>query len=89
MVWARREIGGAYRLRAQPLDTEVPLATKTLKVQAFAKSLKALDLADAQISRTRKSLEDASETQIGFMSAARIFSVPDLIAAGFESTSPD
>lgn len=86
VVWARAEGGGRYRLDAQPLDHGVPLSTKTLKAQAFAKTLKALHLGEPQISAIRQTLEADSSTQIGGRSARRVFSIPDLIAAGFETT---
>ena len=87
---ARAESNGTYRLEAQPLDQGLPLATKALKVQAFTKTLKALHVPEPQISGVRKSLEENSLTEIGgmFSFARRVFSAPDLVAAGFEETGP-
>jgi transcriptional regulator with XRE-family HTH domain len=84
IVRARAEGGGTYRLHARPLDRGVPLSTKALKVQAFTKTLRALHLAEPQISGIRESLENGGETEIGGRFARRVFSVPDLVAAGFE-----
>jgi transcriptional regulator with XRE-family HTH domain len=85
IVRARSESGGTYRLDAYALDEGLPLSTKVLKVQAFTKTLKALHIPDAQVSAIRKGLEEAPLTEIGGRFARRIFSEPDLIAAGFES----
>jgi transcriptional regulator with XRE-family HTH domain len=89
VVRARAQSNGTYRLDAQPLDHGVSLSTKALKVQAFTKTLKALNIPEPQISAVRKSLEDCPLTEIGgtFTFARRVFSAPDLIAAGFEATS--
>ena len=87
VVRARVESNGTYKLDAQPLDQGVPLSTKALKVQAFTKTLKALHVPEPQISAVRKSLEGGSLTEIGGRFAKRVFSAPDLIAAGFEATS--
>jgi predicted XRE-type DNA-binding protein len=87
VVRARAESNGTYRLDAQPLDQGVPLSTRALKVQAFTKTLKALHVAEPQIAAVRKSLEENNLTEIGGRFAQRIFSVPDLISAGFEAIS--
>jgi transcriptional regulator with XRE-family HTH domain len=84
VVRARTESIGKYRLEAQPMDQGVPLSTRVLKIQAFTKTLKALQVPEPQISAVRKSLEEGSLTEIGGRFAQRVFSVPDLIAAGFE-----
>ena len=87
VVRARAESDGKYRLDAQPLDQGAPLSTKPLKLQAFTKALKALHVPEPQMSAIRKSLEDAPLTEIGGRFGRMVFSVPDLIAAGFETTS--
>ena len=86
VVRARAESNGTYRLDAQPADQGVPLSTKALKIQAFTKTLKALEVPEPQIAAVRKSLEEGRLTEIGgmFTFARRIFNAPDLIAAGFE-----
>ena len=86
VVRARVKSNGTYKLDAQPLDQGAPLSTKALKVQAFTKTLKALHVPEPQISDVRKSLEGGSLTEIGGRFAKRVFSAPDLIAAGFEAT---
>lgn len=83
---AQAESGGTFRLFAQPVDQGVPLSTKALGDRAFAKTLKALHVTEPQISAVRKSLENGSATEIGGRFAQRVFSAPDLIAAGFEAT---
>ena len=87
LVRVRVQKDGTYRLDAQPLNDGAPLSTKPLKAQAFTKTLKALHLGDTQIAGIRKSLEEGSMTEIGGNFARRIFSAPDLIAAGFEATA--
>jgi len=90
VVRARAERNGTYRLDAQPLDQGAPLSTKALKLQAFTKTLKALHVPEPQISAIRKNLEkEGAWTVIGgrFTEVQRVFSAPDLIAAGFEPTS--
>ena len=80
MVVARAEANGTYRLDAQPLDQGVPLSTRPLKVQAFTKTLKALHVGEPQ---------DVSLTKIRRRLSQRVFSEPDLIAAGFEAPIRD
>ena len=88
-VSARRESNGTYRLDARPLDQGVPLSTKALKVQSFTRTLKALRLAESHVSSVRKSLEDAPRTVIGGRFGRKVFNVPDLVAAGFETTNTE
>jgi transcriptional regulator with XRE-family HTH domain len=88
-VSARLERNGTYRLDARPLDQGVPLSTKALKVQSFTRTLKALHLAEPQISSVRRNLEDAPLAVIGGRFGRKIFNVPDLLAAGFEATNTE
>ena len=88
-VTARKESGGTYRLRARPLDQGVLLSTKALKVPAFTRTLSALHLTEPQISAIRKSLENGGETEISGIRGRRIFNVPDLVAAGFETANTE
>lgn len=89
VVRARAEGNSTYRLEAQPVERGVSLSTRILKVQAFAKTLKALHVPEQQISAVRKSLEESPLTEIGgrFTFARRVFHAPDLIAAGFEAAN--
>jgi transcriptional regulator with XRE-family HTH domain len=82
----RAEETGKYRLLAQPLDLGVPLSTKPLGPHAFAKTLKVLRVPETQIADVRKAAEKGL-TEIGGKAncSTRIFSEPDLIAAGFEA----
>ena len=89
VIYARAERSGEYRLRARPFQHQgVPLSTKAFKVSGFIKTMKALHLAEPQISSIRKSLENQSEVEveIGGRAGQRIFKFPDLVAAGFEAT---
>jgi transcriptional regulator with XRE-family HTH domain len=89
-VSARAEGKGTYRLLARPFQHQGDtLSTKALKASGFIKSMKALDLPEAQILAVRRTLESGGETRIGGRAAAVSFSAPDLVAAGFEATSKD
>ena len=90
VVLARAENNGKYRLDAQPLDQGAPLSTKPLGVHAFTKTLKALHVPEVQIAGVRRNVEKGV-TEIGGRSnsSRRVFSEPDLIAAGFEGTMPE
>jgi len=87
-VSVRAPRSGAWRLDAQPVDQRaqgVPLSTRPLSAQALAKTLRALHVAEEQILTLRQNSEQSSLTQIGGrFGALRLFSEPDLFAAGFE-----
>jgi hypothetical protein len=53
--------------------------------------MKALHLAEPQISSIRRSLENGGPVEIGgrMTGAQRIFKFPDLVAAGFEAANPE
>jgi transcriptional regulator with XRE-family HTH domain len=90
VVWARAEGRSTYRLVARPFQHPgEELSTRALKTSAFLKSMKALNLPETQIHAIRSALENAGETQIGgsVLSAVRLFSAPDLAAAGVEVTN--
>jgi transcriptional regulator with XRE-family HTH domain len=85
VVRAQAEGGGNYRLCAFPFQHPGgPLSTKTFKVHGLLKTLKALNLAEPQISAVRNSLENNVDTEIGGHGVPRVFRFPDLIDAGFE-----
>jgi len=88
VIYARAERGGAYRLRARPFQHQgSALSTKAFKASGFTKTMKALHLAEPQISSVLKNLEAQGETEIGGRAGQRIFKFPDLVAAGFEATT--
>ncbi len=91
VVYASAEDDGAYRLRARPLQRHgTLLSTKALKVSGFTTTMKALHLAEPQIAAIRKTLENTGETEIGGRAGGqRVFSLPDLVAAGFEARSAE
>jgi DNA-binding XRE family transcriptional regulator len=83
VVWARAEGKGFYRLVAYPFQHQGhELSTKALQVSGFIKSMKALDLPEAQILAIRRIVEHGGETRIGGS-----INAPDLVAAGFEAIS--
>ena len=57
------------------------LSTKGLKVQAFAKTLKALHIPEADVAAIQRSLEEAPVAEVGGQRARRFFSEADLMAA--------
>jgi len=90
VVYVQAESNGTYRLRARPWDNEGEwLSTKVLKVSGFMKAMQALHLPESQISAIRQNLQNAGETEIGGVAGQRIFSAPDLVAAGFEAATPE
>jgi DNA-binding XRE family transcriptional regulator len=89
VVEARKE-GGFYRLHARPFQHQSEtLFTRTFKLTALLRTLKALHVAEPQISSIRKGLDNNDVIEIGgrVSGVQRIFKFPDLIAAGFEATS--
>ncbi len=91
VLWARAESDGTYRLVGRPFQHPGDeIATRALKASGFLKSMKALNLPEAQIGAIRRTLENGGETQIGGRSSGydRLFRAPDLVAAGFETTIP-
>ncbi len=90
VVYAQAESDGTYRLRARPWDNKGDwLSTKVLKISGFIKTMKALHLAEPQISAIRKDVENSGKTEIGGIAGQRVFNAPDLVAAGFEAADPE
>lgn len=93
VVHALAEGGGIYRLRARPLHHQgVRFSTRPLKVSGLARTMTALHLSELQIASIRESLAyNAGRIQIGGggTSIERVFSVPDLVAAGFEEANTE
>ena len=88
VVYAAEEGKGLFRLRARPLHHEgAPFSTRPLKIAGLIKAMRALRVPERQIAGIRKSLEEnAGRIEIGGSALAieRVFSVPDLVTAGFE-----
>jgi transcriptional regulator with XRE-family HTH domain len=90
VVRARAENGGAYRLVAYPFQHQgATLSTRPFKASGFAKTLKALHLEEPRISGIRKTLENGGEVEIGGRAGQRVFGVPELVAAGFETADAE
>ena len=84
-VWARAEGKGLYRLLARPFrHSGETLSTKALRLSGLIKSMRALQLPEAQISTVQRNLENAGETQIGGRGSGVSFGAPDLVASGLE-----
>jgi len=88
-VWVRTDGSGAYWLDARPIDQGVPLSTKALKPRSLTKALRALHVPESQVSSVPKDLENCTATEISRRSAPMIFSLPDLVAAGFGENSAE
>ncbi len=90
VVSVRAEDSGDYRLRARPFHHQGEwLCTRPFKLSGLMKAMKALHLAEPQISTIRTNLERTREVEIGGMAGQRIFQVPDLVAAGFEPAAAE
>ena len=85
VVVARTEENGGYQLQARPLHHQGELlTTSAFKWSGVVKAMKALHLAEPQITIIRDNLQQRHEVEIGGRSGHRIFHIPDLVAAGFE-----
>lgn len=91
LVEAIAESGGVFRLRARPLHHDgTPLSTKPVKAAGLTKAMKALHLPEVQIASVRAALETrAARIEIGGIvsSSERVFSIQDLVAAGFDEAN--
>jgi hypothetical protein len=90
-VHLRAEGGGGYRLLAQPRDRGVPFSTRAFKISGLVKTMKALHLPEPQISGIKESLEkEVGGQTIGSSGTIRrVFTLPELVAAGFEATNTE
>jgi transcriptional regulator with XRE-family HTH domain len=86
VVVARIENNDAYQLQARPFHHQGgTLSTRLVKWSGVVKAMKALHLAEPQISALRNSLQQTKEVGISGMAGhTKIFQIPDLVAAGFE-----
>jgi transcriptional regulator with XRE-family HTH domain len=93
LVRAQAEGSGIFRLRARPLDPKgVHYSTRPFKLSGLVKTMRALHLPEQRIHGIKESLANTnSEIEIGGSAsgAQRIFSIPDLVAAGFEELNAD
>jgi transcriptional regulator with XRE-family HTH domain len=85
------EGGGVFRLRARPFQHDGrPFSTRPFKAPSLLRALRALHLPEVQVSSIKSDLEkDAGRIVIGGSgpSVTRVFSIPDLVAAGFEEVN--
>jgi transcriptional regulator with XRE-family HTH domain len=85
VVVARIEENGAFQLQARPFHHQGGLlSTRAVKWSGVVKAMKALHLAEPQITAIRDNLQQKHEVEIGGRAGQRIFNTPDLVAAGFE-----
>jgi transcriptional regulator with XRE-family HTH domain len=93
VIDAMAESGGVFRLRARPLHHQgVQLSTKAFKAAGLTKTMRALHLPEVQIDNIRTSLEKtAGKVAIGGGGSAiqRVFSMKDLVAAGFDEANAE
>jgi transcriptional regulator with XRE-family HTH domain len=85
VVVIRIEKNDAFQLQARPFHHQGDtLSTRPVKWSGVVKAMKALHLAEPQISTIRKSLQQTQEVEISGRAGQKIFQIPDLVAAGFE-----
>jgi transcriptional regulator with XRE-family HTH domain len=93
VVDAIAESSGVFRLRARPLHHQgAQLSTKPFKAAGLTKTMRALHLPEAQIDNIKSNLEQsAGKIEIGGSgpSIQRVFSMKDLVAAGFDEANTD
>jgi transcriptional regulator with XRE-family HTH domain len=93
VVEAMAESPGSFRLRARPLHHQgSPLSTKPVKASGLTKAMRALHLPEVQIASVKAHLEtSAGRTEIGGSRPGieRVFSIQDLVAAGFDEANSD
>jgi len=93
VVEAVAESSGVFRLRARPLHHQgAPLSTKPVKASGLTKAMRALHLPEVQIASLKADLETgAGSIQIGGSgpSIKRVFSIQDLVAAGFDEVNAE
>jgi transcriptional regulator with XRE-family HTH domain len=91
VIDAIAESGGVFRLRARPLHHQgAPLSTRPFKAAALTKTMRALHLSQDVIESIKLNLENSAKpVETGGKSASidRVFSMKDLIAAGFDEAS--
>ena len=93
VVDALAESSGVFRLRARPLHHQgAPLSTKPFKAAGLTKTMRALRLPEVQIASIRVDLEkNTDKIEIGGSgpSIQRVFSIRDLVAAGFDEANTE
>ena len=93
VVDALAESSGVFRLRARPLHHQgAPLSTKPFKAAGLIKTMRALRLPEVQIASIRVDLEkNTDKIEIGGSgpSIQRVFSIRDLVAAGFDEANTE
>ena len=93
VVEAVAESGGVFRLRARPLHHQgAPLSTKPVKASGLTKAMRALHLPEVQIASIKADLETSAgriEISGSGPSIKRVFSIQDLVAAGFDEANAE
>lgn len=93
VVEAIAESREVFRLRAHPFHHQgPPLSTRPVKAAGLTKAMRALHLQEVQIASIKASLEtSAGRTKLGGSGheIERVFSIQDLMAAGFDEANAD
>jgi len=93
VVEAMAERSDVFRLRARPLHHQgAPLSTKPVKASGLTKAMRALHLPEVQIASITADLEQtAGRIEIGGSapSIKRVFSIQELVAAGFDEANTE
>src|ERR1035438_10452358 len=93
IVHVMEDGGGRFRLRARPLHYRgVSFSTRPFRISGLTKTMRALHLPEVQIADINEQLEDkGGPIEIGGSGSLiqRVFSIPELVAAGFEETNTE
>jgi DNA-binding XRE family transcriptional regulator len=93
VVYVMPDSGDRFRLSARPInDHGATFSTRPFRISGLTKTLRSLHVPELQIAGIKESLENSAGavemSEIGGSgpSIQRVFSIPDLVAAGFEET---
>jgi len=93
VVEAMAESRGVFRLRARPLHHQGSmLSTRPVKASGLTKAMRALHVPEIQIASVKADLEKGAggiEIGGGSPSIKRVFTIQDLVAAGFDETNTE
>src|ERR1035438_4180682 len=85
--------GGRFRLGAHPINYPgVSFSTRPFRISGLTKTMRALHLPEVQIANIKEQLENkGGPIEIGGSGSLiqRVFSIPELVAAGFEETNTE
>ena len=93
IVHVMEDGGGRFRLGAHPINYRgVSFSTRPFRISGLTKTMRALALPEVQIANIKEQLENkGGPIEIGGSGSLiqRVFSIPELVAAGFEETNTE